>query len=66
MANVADKKLTVRARAFTGHPIETHRVLVEADGTIRVYDSIAGHYTVCHALSKSAERRIRRLAKMGS
>ena len=58
-----DTKLTVRARFFSARPIETRRVLVEPDGTIRVWDKVAGHYTVCHALSRSAERRIRQLAR---
>jgi hypothetical protein len=56
-----EKELTVRARAFTGRGVETIRVLVR-DGVVRVWDSIAGHYTTCHSLSQSAVRRIVRLA----
>lgn len=54
--------ITTRAKAFSGRSIETIRASVDADGTVRVYDSVAGHYTTCHSLSPSAQRRIRRLA----
>jgi hypothetical protein len=40
----------------------TARVAVESDGSVLVWDSIAGHYTRCHSLGASAVRRIRRLA----
>lgn len=55
-----DKTITCRANAFGR--IETIRCMVEADGTVRVWDSIAGHYTLCHRLSQSAVARIRKLA----
>jgi hypothetical protein len=54
--------MTVRCRAWTGQPVREEHVSVESDGTVRVYDSIAGHYTTCHALGPSAEIRIRRMA----
>lgn len=54
-------QITIRAKAFTGRGIETVRVLVDSDGTIRVWDSVAGHYTRCHILSRSAQARIRKL-----
>jgi hypothetical protein len=57
------KQITVRARAFSGEGVREHRVEVEADGTVRVWDSVAEHYTLCHSLSPSAERRIRTAAK---
>lgn len=50
-----------RARAFGGR-LETIQALVDADGTVRVYDSVAGYYTTFHSLSEGARRRIRRLA----
>ncbi len=58
----ADKILTVRCRPFTGSPIGNHKVRVDADGTVRVYDSVAAHYTTCHILSEATQRRIRNLA----
>jgi hypothetical protein len=52
---------TTRARFFTGHSIETLQVMVDSDGSIRVWDSVAGHYTRCHALTPAAQRRIRKV-----
>ena len=63
MTNVAEKTITVRAKAFSGEGVREHRVRVDADGTVRVWDSVAGHYTMCHSLSKGAERRIVKLAQ---
>lgn len=55
--------ITTRARAFAGRPIEEVRCRIDSDGDVLVWDSIAKHYTRCHSLSESAQRRIRRLAK---
>jgi hypothetical protein len=55
-------EITTRARAFAGRPIEDVRCRLDADGTVLVWDSLAGHYTRCHSLGDSAIRRIRRLA----
>lgn len=54
--------LTVRARAFAGQGVRTHEVTVHADGTIRVWDAVAGHYTTCHSLSRQTQARIRKQA----
>jgi len=53
--------ITVRCRAFSGQPTRTHRVMVEQDGMVRVWDEVAGHYTTCHALSHATIRRIVRM-----
>lgn len=53
--------LTTRAKAFSNEGIKTHKFRVD-DGTVRVWDAVAGHYTTCHSLGKSAIARIRRLA----
>lgn len=58
----SDKFLRIRAKAFAGRGIETVKVMVSGDGTIRVYDSVAGHYTTCHSLTPHAIRRIRKTA----
>jgi len=55
-------EITARAKAFSNEGIKTHKFSLDADGTVRVWDSVAGHYTTCHSLSKSAEARIRKLA----
>lgn len=62
-ATKTDKVVTIRAKAFSGRGIEEVRCTVDAAGTVRVYDDVAGYYTTCHSLSESAIRRIRRLAK---
>lgn len=53
--------ITARARFFG--KIETRKCMVDEDGSILVWDNIAGHYTRCHRLSPRTERRIARLAK---
>lgn len=49
---------TIRAKAFAGEGIRTHRVAVDTDGVVRVWDSVAGYYTTCHSLGRAAIRRI--------
>jgi hypothetical protein len=51
---------TVRAKFFTNCGVETLKVRVESDGAVLVWDSIARHYTRCHALSAATEKRIAR------
>jgi hypothetical protein len=53
-------KKVVRCKAFAGEGVREHRVEIDAAGAVRVWDSVAGHYTTCHSLSASAIRRIRR------
>jgi len=50
-------EMTVKAKAFAGQGVRSHRVMVD-DLNVRVFDSVAGYYTLCHSLSKSAIRRI--------
>jgi hypothetical protein len=58
----ATKTMTIRAKAFAGEGVRSHKVQIDGD-TIRVWDSVAKHYTTCHSLSQSAIRRIRAAAK---
>jgi hypothetical protein len=58
----SDREVTIRARAFTGGRIQDCQCLVSDDGSVAVWDEVAGHYTVCHSLSQSAQRRARKLA----
>lgn len=55
-------EIEARAKAFSSEGVGTYRFSVESDGTVRVYDDVAGHYTLCNSLSESAKRRIRKLA----
>jgi hypothetical protein len=56
------KYLTVRTgRAFSDDVVSCgYRARVEADGTVAVYDSVAGHYTTRHALTAAQIRYVRR------
>ena len=56
-------EMTVKAKAFTGEGVREHRVMVD-DVNVRVWDPVAGHFTLCHALSKGAIKRI--IAKAAS
>ena len=56
------KVITVKCKAFGNETAKDHKVLIEDNGMIRVYDSIAGYYTGCHSLSKATQRRIRKMA----
>lgn len=51
---------TARARFFSGSRIATREVRVYRDGSVLVWDAVAGHFTRCHALSKASERKIAR------
>ena len=54
--------ITVRSgRAFSDDVVSCgYRARVEADGTVSVYDRLAGHYTTCHALTAAQIRYVRR------
>lgn len=56
-----DKTLTVTCKAFSGEGARKHKVMVSGD-TVRVWDSVAGHYTTCHSLSAATQKRIVKLA----
>ena len=53
-----------RARAWTGRGVVRVRVYVDAAGVVRVWDDVSKYYTTCHALSKRAQARLRRLARI--
>jgi hypothetical protein len=54
--------ITARCKAFDGEGVRENKIRIDADGTIRVWDAVAGHYTTCHGLSKAAQGRLRKLA----
>lgn len=56
------KIITIRAKAFSGSKTAQHRCMVDDNGTVRVYDDVAGYYTTCHSLSLPAQARVRKLA----
>ncbi len=63
MTTTTATEVTVRAKAFNGQGVREHKCLIDADGTVSVWDDVAGHYTTCHSLGDSAIRRIRALAR---
>ncbi len=52
----AQIEMTVRCKPW-GQPTKNHRVMVD-DVNVRVYDPVAGHFTLCHSLSKASVLRI--------
>lgn len=52
------------SKAFSADGVRENRVSVDSAGIVRVYDDVAGHYTVVHSLSAGAESRIRRMAEV--
>lgn len=55
---------TVTVRNAFSSERGSYRATVDADGTVRVWDSTAGHYTTCHSLTPAQERSARaRFAK---
>ncbi len=57
---MAEHVIEIRARAFNG-ALATHRCILDADGTVRVYDPVAGHYTRCHSMPPRDQARARKL-----
>ena len=43
-------EIIIRAKAFSCEGVRSHRALIDGD-TLRVWDSVAGHYTTCHSIS---------------
>ena len=62
----AETKVTIRAKAFATEGVRTHKCIVSADRTVRVWDSVAGYYTSCHSLTPAAMKRARLAAGMAS
>lgn len=55
------KTITLRCKAFSTESLRKYSIKISEDGTVRVYDSVAGHYTTCHALSARTMARIRKM-----
>lgn len=50
----------IRCRAFSGDRIRINRVRIESPADVLVWDSVAGHFTRCHILTRSIVSRVRR------
>lgn len=55
--------LTMTCKPFSDQPRSNYTLLVEIDGTVRVYDCLAGYYTTCHSLSEKSQQAARRKAR---
>lgn len=62
MKDMGSKEFMMRAHAWSGRGVEEVRVRVDPDGRVLAWDEIAGHYTACHSLGKSAISRARKIA----
>jgi hypothetical protein len=52
----ADVEMFGKCRAFKGEPVRTHALLISGD-VVRVWDDVAKHFTTCHSICASAQRR---------
>ena len=52
-------QITMRSKAFANEGVRENYFQVDEDGTVRVYDKIAGYFTRCHSLSARDQDRIR-------
>lgn len=50
--------LRVRCKAWTNYPVGLELVHVRTDGTVCVYDSVAGYFTSVHSLTTEAQARL--------
>lgn len=63
-AITAIRTITVASgRPFASGAQWGYRAHVEADGSVRVYDDVARHYTACHSLSPAQLAYVRRMAR---
>ena len=58
-----NRTIEAKVKAFTGQGVRTHSLSVSHDGTVRVWDDVAGHYTTCHCMSAVTQTYIRHLAR---
>jgi len=56
MTNTTDTRPTATTVRTLG---SRTRATCDDRGVVRVWDSVAGHYTVCHSLSATQERYVR-------
>ena len=54
---------SMRCRAFSCEGMMDNEIKVEQDGTVHVWDDIAGYFTNVHSMSKYAEKKARKIAK---
>ncbi len=61
---MAKIEVVAKAKAFSSEGARNYRFCVDlSNDEIRVWDRVAGHFTICHCLSESAKSRIIKRAK---
>ena len=56
---------TMTCKPFTNEKRQSYKIAVDPDGTVRVWDSVAGHYVTSHVLPAGSVRVARaRAAKI--
>lgn len=63
MKNTTTIEIEANVKAFTGQGRRRHKLSISPEGTVRVWDDVAGHYTTCHSMSAATQSRIRKLAQ---
>lgn len=53
------KMKTINVR-WNGETVEAY---ADSEGTVRVWDSVAGYWTTCHSLTVRQMQRVRRMAR---
>ena len=53
-----DLEVSARCKAISGHPVQTYRLLISPDKSVRVWNPLENCYTRCHSLSRAAQLRI--------
>tara|TARA_R110000868_G_scaffold171274_1_gene406959 strand:+ start:418 stop:624 length:207 start_codon:yes stop_codon:yes gene_type:complete len=55
------KTFNIKCKAFSGEKVKINKIHVGDDKVVRVWDSVAGHYTSCHSLTSRSIGKIQRL-----
>jgi hypothetical protein len=58
-ASQTTKRFDVTIHKTAGKRLDFTYASVDADGTIRVFDDVAGHYTTCHGLNEATQDKVR-------
>ncbi len=54
------RTMQLRCKAFSGGRVQIHKINVDDDGTVRVWDSVAGHFTTVHSLTARTHGKIQK------
>jgi hypothetical protein len=57
-----DREIEFFCKAFDSEGVKLHRISVSISGCVRVWDDVAGHYTIRHSVGKQTQQKIRKIA----